>query len=145
MSELTDFLKLNEKNNSSIIYFDGKADFGFKCDEDVLQLASNIIYNRKSDNSQLDELAEILLQSLLYYLVALYDPPERNLCSCLSLVEKGVEELSDGRYLSDLIENFPENHPAKTIYQKIEKLPDNLYMDTLLHLRKKLTDSIIIE
>lgn len=145
MSELTDFLKLNEENDSSVVYFDGKADFGFECDEDVLQLASNIIYSRKSDNSQLDELAEILLQSLLYYSVALYDPPDRNLCSCLRLVEEGLEELSDGRYLSFLIEGFPINHPARTIYQKIDALPDDTYMDTLLHLKKKLTDSIVVE
>lgn len=109
---------------------------------DVDVIANTIIKGQKSDMSggsdpYWDDMAEMLLKSLIYYLIATRPEEERNLASCAELV-RAANTSSGDNLLTNLINTLPYDHPARTNYKSIEIAPDKTYSSILSSLQSKL-------
>ena len=87
---------------------------------DVDVIANTIVKGQKSEGGgsdpYWDDMAEMLLKALIYYLIATRPEEEQNLASCAELVRaannNGVSNL-----LSNLISQLPYDHPARMYYK----------------------------
>lgn len=84
-----------------------------------------------------DNTAEMLLKSLIYYLIATRPPEEQNLASCAELVRAADSDGGSGM-LADLINQLPIDHPARTNYKNVANASDKTFGNILSTLQSKL-------
>ena len=108
---------------------------------DVDVIANTIVKGQngegKSSDPFWDDNAEMLLKSLIYYLLATRPPEEQNLASCAELV-RAASNNNGNSLLSELINELPPDHPARTNYKNIELASDKTYSSILSTLQSKL-------
>ena len=84
-----------------------------------------------------DNMAEMLLKSLIYFLKAVRPPEEQNLASCSEMV-RAANTSGGGNKLTELMEMLPYGHPARDNYRSIEIAPEKTYSSILSTLQSKL-------
>ena len=108
---------------------------------DVDVIANTIVKGQKSEGGSADpywdDMAEMLLKSLIYYLIAVRPEEEQNLASCAELV-RAANNNGGSNLLTDLISKLPLDHPARMYYKSIEIAPDKTYSSILSSLQSKL-------
>lgn len=107
---------------------------------DVDVIANTIVKGQKSDSNSdpyWDDMAEMLLKSLIYYLMATRPEQEQNLASCAELVRAANND-KGSNLLTDLISQLPFDHPARMNYKSIEIAPEKTYGSILSTLQSKL-------
>ena len=107
---------------------------------DVDVIANTIVKGQKSDSGSdpyWDDMAEMLLKALIYYLMATRPMEEQNLSSCAELV-RAANSGSGDNLLTNLISVLPYDHPARMNYKSIEIAPEKTYSSILSSLQSKL-------
>lgn len=107
---------------------------------DVDVIANTIVKGQKTESSSdpyWDDMAEMLLKALIYYLIATRPEEEQNLASCAELV-RAANNKGGSNLLSDLISQLPYDHPARMYYKSIEIAPEKTYGSILSSLQSKL-------
>lgn len=108
---------------------------------DVDVIASTIIKGQKVEGGSADpfwdDSAEMLLKSLIYYLIATRPEEEQNLASCAELV-RAANTNGGSNLLTELISQLPYDHPARMYYKSIEIAPEKTYSSILSTLQSKL-------
>lgn len=84
-----------------------------------------------------DDMAELLLKSLIYYLIAVRPEEEQNLASCAELV-RAANNNGGSNLLTELMNELPYDHPARMNYKSIEIAPEKTYGSILSTLQSKL-------
>jgi len=109
---------------------------------DVDVVANTIVKGQKSESSSSadpywDDMAEMLLKALIYYLMAKRPEEEQNLASCAELVRAANNNGGDN-LLTELMSSLPYDHPARMNYKSIEIAPEKTYGSILSSLQSKL-------
>ena len=108
---------------------------------DVDVIANTIVKGQKSEGSSTDpywdDMAEMLLKALIYYLIAARPEEEQNLASCAELV-RAANNNGGSNLLSELMNQLPYDHPARMFYKSIEIAPEKTYGSILSSLQSKL-------
>ena len=107
---------------------------------DVDVIANTIVKGQKTESGSdpyWDDMAEMLLKALIYYLMATRPAEEQNLASCAELVRAANSGEGDN-LLTNLINTLPYDHPARMNYKSIEIAPDKTYSSILSSLQSKL-------
>ena len=108
---------------------------------DVDVIANTIVKGQKTEGSNADpfwdDSAEVLLKSLIYYLIATRPPEEQNLASCAELV-RAANTNGGSNLLTELMSQLPYDHPARMNYKSIEIAPEKTYSSILSTLQSKL-------
>ena len=108
---------------------------------DVDVIANTIVKGQKVEGSNSDpywdDMAEMLLKALIYYLLATRPEEEQNLASCAELV-RAANSNGGGNLLTELINQLPYDHPARMFYKSIEIAPEKTYSSILSTLQSKL-------
>ena len=107
---------------------------------DVDVIANTIVKGQKTDSGSdpyWDDMAEMLLKALIYYLIATRPEEEHNLASCAELV-RAANKNGGSNLLSDLMSQLPYDHPARMYYKSIEIAPEKTYGSILSSLQSKL-------
>ena len=109
---------------------------------DVDVIANTIVKGQKSEagsNSDpyWDDMAEMLLKALIYYLIATRPEEEQNLASCSELV-RAANTNGGSNLLTELMNQLPYDHPARMNYKSIEIAPEKTYGSILSSLQSKL-------
>ena len=108
---------------------------------DVDVIANTIVKGQKSEGGSADpywdDMAEMLLKSLIYYLIATRPEEEQNLASCAELV-RAANTNGGSNLLTELISALPYDHPARMYYKSIEIAPEKTYGSILSSLQSKL-------
>ncbi len=109
---------------------------------DVDIIASTIVRGQKSEQGAgtdpyWDNMSELLLKALIYYLLAARPPEEQNLASCAELV-RAANSNGNSNLLSELINKLPYDHPARMNYKSVELASDKTYSSILSSLQSKL-------
>ena len=84
-----------------------------------------------------EDMAEMLLKALIYFLMATRPDEEQNLSSCAELV-RAANSNSGGNLLTELMNQLPYDHPARMNYKSIEIAPEKTYGSILSTLQSKL-------
>lgn len=158
MSDFADFIKkdikMNFSNEEKVSvtnyipkrerYFEGKIFFTFIDSEKSLEdYAKSIVYNKISNYCFEEMMAEILLKSLLYYMIATrIDDIDCNLENCLKLLEDKMADTAEESQLTYMMHNMPLNHPARLFYASLEPLPKRDFINVRETLREKLYEVI---
>ena len=111
-------------------------------ERDVDIIANTIVKGQKSEKSSTsdpywDDMAEMLLKALIYYLIATRPEEEQNLASCAELV-RAANASGGSNLLSELMSALPYDHPARMNYKSIEIAPEKTYGSILSSLQSKL-------
>ncbi len=108
---------------------------------DVDVIANTIVKGQKVEGSTADpywdDMAEMLLKALIYYLIATRPEEEQNLASCAELV-RAANTSGGNNLLSELMSQLPYDHPARMYYKSIEIAPEKTYGSILSSLQSKL-------
>ena len=109
---------------------------------DVDVIANTIVKGQKSEagsssDPYWDDMAEMLLKALIYYLIATRPEEEQNLASCAELV-RAANTKNGTNLLSELIGQLPYDHPARMYYKSIEIASEKTYSSILSSLQSKL-------
>ena len=108
---------------------------------DVDVIANTVVKGQKSESGSSDpywdDMAEMLLKALIYYLIATRPDEEQNLASCAELV-RAANNKGGSNLLSELIGQLPYDHPARMYYKSIEIAPEKTYGSILSSLQSKL-------
>ena len=108
---------------------------------DVDVIANTIIKGQKSEGGgndpYWDDMAEMLLKALIYYLIAKRPEEEQNLASCSEMV-RAANSNGGNNMLTELINELPYDHPARMYYKSIEIAPEKTYGSILSSLQSKL-------
>ena len=108
---------------------------------DVDVIANTIVKGQKTEGSNADpywdDMAEMLLKALIYYLLATRPEEEQNLSSCAELV-RAANSNGGGNLLTELMNQLPYDHPARMNYKSIEIAPEKTYGSILSTLQSKL-------
>ena len=108
---------------------------------DVDVIANTIVKGQKAEGSgsdpYWDDMAEMLLKALIYYLLATRPEEEQNLASCAELV-RAANSNGGGNLLTELMNQLPYDHPARMNYKSIEIAPEKTYGSILSTLQSKL-------
>ena len=107
---------------------------------DVDVIANTIVKGQKTDSGSdpyWDDMAEMLLKALIYYLIATRPEEEQNLASCAELV-RAANKNGGSNLLTDLMNQLPYDHPARMYYKSIEIAPEKTYGSILSSLQSKL-------
>ena len=107
---------------------------------DVDVIANTIVKGQKTDSGSdpyWDDMAEMLLKALIYYLIAPRPEEEQNLASCAELV-RAANKNGGSNLLTDLMNQLPYDHPARMNYKSIEIAPEKTYGSILSSLQSKL-------
>ena len=108
---------------------------------DVDVIANTVVKGQKSTDSSSDpywdDMAEMLLKALIYYLMATRPIEEQNLASCAELV-RAANKNGGSNLLTDLMNQLPYDHPARMNYKSIEIAPEKTYGSILSSLQSKL-------
>lgn len=115
--------------------------FHIKSNIDVDIIASTIIKGQRAEGSTADpywdNMAELLLKSLIFYLIAVRPPEERNLASCAELV-RAANSNGDSNLLTELMSELPYDSPARMNYKSVELASDKTFSSILSTLQSKL-------
>ena len=107
---------------------------------DVDVIANTIVKGQGDGNKSdpyWDDMSELLLKALIYYLIATRPEEEQNLASCAELV-RAASNNGGGNLLSNLINELPIDHPARMYYKSVELASDKTYASILSSLQSKL-------
>ena len=107
---------------------------------DVDVIANTVVKGQKTESGSdpyWDDMAEMLLKALIYYLIATRPEEEQNLASCAELV-RAANAKSGTNLLSELIGQLPYDHPARMNYKSIEIASEKTYSSILSTLQSKL-------
>ena len=108
---------------------------------DVDVIANTIVKGQQTDSGKedpyWDDMAEMLLKALIYYLIATRPEEEQNLASCAELV-RAANKNGGSNLLTDLMNQLPYDHPARMYYKSIEIAPEKTYGSILSSLQSKL-------
>ncbi len=108
---------------------------------DVDVIANTIIKGQQAEGGKADpywdDMAEMLLKALIYYLIATRPEEEQNLASCAELV-RAANNNGGSNLLTELISQLPYDHPARMYYKSIEIAPEKTYGSILSTLQSKL-------
>ena len=107
---------------------------------DVDVIANTIVQGQKTESGSdpyWDDMAEMLLKALIYYLIATRPEEEQNLASCAELV-RAANNNKGSNLLTELISQLPYDHPARMYYKSIEIAPEKTYGSILSSLQSKL-------
>ena len=108
---------------------------------DVDVIANTIVKGQKSEaggnDPYWDDMAEMLLKALIYYLMATRPEEEQNLASCSELV-RAANTNGGSNLLTELMNQLPYDHPARMNYKSIEIAPEKTYGSILSSLQSKL-------
>ena len=108
---------------------------------DVDVIANTIVKGQKTEGSNSDpywdDMAEMLLKALIYYLMATRPEEEQNLASCSELV-RAANANGGSNLLTELMNQLPYDHPARMNYKSIEIAPEKTYGSILSSLQSKL-------
>ena len=108
---------------------------------DVDVIANTIVKGQSDIKNQADpywdDMAEMLLKALIYYLLATRPEEEQNLASCAELV-RAANSSGAGNLLTELMNQLPYDHPARMNYKSIEIAPEKTYGSILSSLQSKL-------
>ena len=108
---------------------------------DVDVIANTIIKGQQAEGGKADpywdDMAEMLLKALIYYLMATRPPEEQNLASCAELV-RAANNNGGSNLLTELMNELPFDHPARMNYKSIEIASDKTYSSILSTLQSKL-------
>ena len=108
---------------------------------DVDVIASTIVKGQQTDSGKADpywdDMAEMLLKALIYYLIATRPEEEQNLASCAELV-RAANSNGGSNLLTELMNELPYDHPARMNYKSIEIAPEKTYSSILSTLQSKL-------
>ena len=108
---------------------------------DVDVIANTIVKGQKSESGNSDpywdDMAEMLLKALIYYLIAVRPEEEQNLASCSELV-RAANTNGGSNLLTELMNQLPYDHPARMNYKSIEIAPEKTYGSILSSLQSKL-------
>ena len=108
---------------------------------DVDVIANTIVKGQQTDSGKADpywdDMAEMLLKALIYYLIATRPEEEQNLASCAELV-RAANNNGGSNLLTELINQLPYDHPARMYYKSIEIAPEKTYSSILSSLQSKL-------
>ena len=107
---------------------------------DVDVIANTVVKGQKTESGSdpyWDDMAEMLLKALIYYMIATRPEEEQNLASCAELV-RAANKNGGSNLLSDLINQLPYDHPARMYYKSIEIAPEKTYGSILSSLQSKL-------
>ena len=108
---------------------------------DVDVIANTIVKGQQTDSGKADpywdDMSEMLLKALIYYLIATRPEEEQNLASCAELV-RAANNNGGSNLLTELINQLPYDHPARMYYKSIEIAPEKTYSSILSSLQSKL-------
>ncbi len=108
---------------------------------DVDVIANTVVKGQKSDGGSADpywdDMAEMLLKALIYYLISARPPEEQNLASCAEMV-RAANNNGGSNVLSEMINVLPYDHPARMYYKSVELASDKTYSSILSSLQSKL-------
>ena len=108
---------------------------------DVDVIANTIVKGQSAESGKADpywdDMAEMLLKALIYYLMAVRPEEEQNLASCSELV-RAANSNGGSNLLTELINQLPYDHPARMYYKSIEIAPEKTYGSILSSLQSKL-------
>ena len=108
---------------------------------DVDVIANTIVKGQKSETGSndpyWDDMAEMLLKALIYYLMATRPEEEQNLASC-SDIRISINANGGSNLLTELMNQLPYDHPARMNYKSIEIAPEKTYGSILSSLQSKL-------
>ena len=108
---------------------------------DVDVIANTIVKGQSAEGGKSDpywdDMAEMLLKALIYYLMAVRPEEEQNLASCSELV-RAANSNGGNNLLTELINQLPYDHPARMNYKSIEIAPEKTYGSILSSLQSKL-------
>ena len=108
---------------------------------DVDVIANTVVKGQQTESGKSDpywdDMAEMLLKALIYYLIATRPEEEQNLASCAELV-RAANNKNGSNLLSELINQLPYDHPARMYYKSIEIAPEKTYGSILSSLQSKL-------
>ncbi|MDO5555656.1 MAG: type IV secretory system conjugative DNA transfer family protein [Clostridia bacterium] len=108
---------------------------------DVDVIANTIVKGQSDIKNQADpywdDMAEMLLKALIYYLLATRPEEEQNLASCAELV-RAANNNGSGNLLTELINQLPYDHPSRMFYKSVEIASDKTYSSILSSLQSKL-------
>ena len=107
---------------------------------DVDVIANTIVKGQKTESNSdpyWDDMAEMLLKALIYYLIATRPPEEQNLASCAELV-RAANTNGGSNLLTELMSELPYDHPARMNYKSVEIASDRTYASILSSLQSKL-------
>lgn len=107
---------------------------------DVDVIANTIVKGQKTEGGSdpyWDDMAEMLLKALIYFLIATRPEEEQNLASCAELV-RAANNNGGGNLLTNLMSQLPYDHPARMNYKSIEIAPEKTYGSILSSLQSKL-------
>ena len=108
---------------------------------DVDIIANTIVKGQTDIQNQSDpywdDMAEMLLKALIYYLLATRPEEEQSLSSCAELV-RAANNNGAGNLLTELMNQLPYDHPARMFYKSIEIAPEKTYSSILSSLQSKL-------
>ena len=106
-----------------------------------VDIIANTIVKGQSDSKGSDpfweDMAEILLKALIYYLKARRPVTEQSLASCANLVRAANASTGDN-LLGRLMAELPESHPARLNYKSIEIASEKTLSSILSTLQSKL-------
>ena len=116
--------------------------FHIKNEIDVDVIAHTIVKGQdegtgKSQDPFWDDMAEMLMKALIYYMLDARPREERSLASCSELV-RCASSGGGSSLLSELINELPMGHPARMNYKNIEMLPEKTFGSVLGTLQSKL-------
>ena len=107
---------------------------------DVDVIANTVVKGQASESNSdpyWEDMAEMLLKALIYYLIATRPEEEQNLASCSELV-RAANTNGGSNLLTELINQLPYDHPARMYYKSIEIAPEKTYGSILSSLQSKL-------
>ena len=108
---------------------------------DVDVIANTVVKGQGPESSSSepywDDMAEMLLKALIYYLLATRPIEEQNLESCSELV-RAANNNGGGNLLTELMNKLPSEHPARKNYKSIEIAPEKTYGSILSTLQSRL-------
>ena len=107
---------------------------------DVDVIANTVVKGQASEGKSdpyWDDMAEMLLKALIYYLIATRPEEEQNLASCSEMV-RAANTNGGSNLLTELINQLPYDHPARMYYKSIEIAPEKTYGSILSSLQSKL-------
>ena len=108
---------------------------------DVDVIANTVVKGQKSEGGSSDpywdDMAEMLLKALIYYLIAVRPPEEQNLASCAEMV-RAASNNGGSNLLSEMISVLPYDHPARMYYKSVELASEKTYSSILSSLQSKL-------
>ena len=116
--------------------------FHIKNEIDVDVIAHTIVKGQddgagKSQDPFWDDMAEMLMKALIYYMLDARPREERSLASCSELI-RCANSGGGSSLLSELINELPMGHPARMNYKNIEMLPEKTFGSVLGTLQSKL-------